>query len=256
LRYYNAKKIAQYYDERAKKAVDIVSAAGQWFPKEYTNQMCDEICKKIKLTKSDKILEIGSGSDVLGNYVRKRCKFYAGADISSFMLKKCLEQDSSKEKPNVIQSTTHEIPFQDELFTITIMNSVSMYLLDEGILEKTLFEMERVTIPGGTIFIGENITPERTFWEYTWFQRLNPFFQIFAKPYIRFRIWLAKKNIKLGGKWKNYHKEITLEYLKNFFDDRGDVVISDAACYTIRKRFLGEKHIGNHRVDFIIKLKS
>lgn len=253
MKYNNTKKIARYYDERAENAEDAISAAGQWVPKKYTPQMCEEICRKIKLTNNDKVLEVGSGSDVLGKYVRQKCSFYVGIDISSLMLKKSLDKANKEIKPNLIQSATDKIPCRENFFNITIMNSVAMYLRDEGLLEKTLVEMERVTSRGGIIFIGENIIPSRTYWEYTWFQNLNPGLQVIAKPYIRFRLWLAKKNSALAKKWKDYYFELSPNFLKKFFKGRAVVQMSDAAAFTIRKKFLGKNSKGNRRVDFLIK---
>ena len=67
------KKIADYYDNRAKK-LDEVRAAGQWGSNELAPLIVDDICKKIKIEKQDNVLEIGSGSGILGNTIKKKCK--------------------------------------------------------------------------------------------------------------------------------------------------------------------------------------
>jgi ubiquinone/menaquinone biosynthesis C-methylase UbiE len=252
--YEDTKKVAKYYDERADNARDNITAAGQWLPIEHTAHICEEICRKIKLSTNHKVLELGSGSDVLGKFVRARCTKYVGLDISSAMIKISINSINDGEKPDLIQSTTHLVPFRDNVFDITILNSVAMYLRDEGILEKTLLEMERVTTPQGTIFVGENITASRVYWEYTWFQNLHPTLQILAKPYVRFRLWLAKKNSVFAGKWRGYYAELSLEFLEKIFNERASISMSDAAGYTIRKRYLGKNPKGNHRVDFVINL--
>ena len=89
------KKINKYYDDRAKGTDNQISAAGQWFPKELTSDICEEIISRIGISEDDFVLEIGSGSDVLGSYVRPKCKIYVGIDISSSMLKKSLKNSES-----------------------------------------------------------------------------------------------------------------------------------------------------------------
>ena len=250
--YNYTKKIAKYYDDRA-KGTDSISAAGQWLPKELTPEICEEIISKIGVLEKDVILEIGSGSDVLGNYIRAKCRIYVGVDISSSMLKKSLE-DSNGTDLNLIQAATHALPFRDKYFDSSVMNSVSMYLRDEGLLEKTLEEMERITVEKGTIFVGENITSSRTYWEYTWFQNLNPKLQFLAKLYIKIRIGLTKKSI-FSGKWKDYYQEISSKALERFFQNRASIMMTDAAGFTIRKKHFGNNAQGNRRVDFLMKLR-
>ena len=193
--YNYTKKIAKYYDDRA-EGTDSISAAGQWLPKELTSEICEEIISRIGILEKDAVLEIGSGSDVLGNNIRSKCRIYVGVDISRSMLKKSLENSNGTDL-NLIQAATHALPFCDKYFDSSVMNSVSMYLRDEGLLEKTLEEMERITVEKGTIFVGENITSSRTYWEYTWFQNLNPNLQVLAKLYVKIRIGLTK-NARLG----------------------------------------------------------
>jgi ubiquinone/menaquinone biosynthesis C-methylase UbiE len=252
LSYEYTKKIAKYYDQRAEGSTDIISAAGQWTPKELTSEICDEISSKINFLNDEKIIEVGSGSDVLGKHLRTKCKFYVGIDISNSMLKKSLTE--TNEKINLIQAATHALPFRDGYFNTSIMNSVGMYLRDEGLLKKTVLEMERVTTKKGTIFIGENISPSRIYWEYTWFQNLNSNIQLLAKYYIKIRINLAKKSI-FAGKWKEYYQEISFNLLKKIFKDRALIKMTDAAAFSIRKKHFGKNAQGNHRVDFLIKLK-
>ena len=246
------KKINKYYDDRAKGTDNPISAAGQWFPKELTSDICEEIISRIGISEDDFVLEIGSGSDVLGSYVRPKCKIYVGIDISSSMLKKSLE--NSESDIHLIQAATHALPFRQNYFNSTIMNSVSMYLRDEELLEKTLREMERVTTKKGVMFLGENITPTRTYWEYTWFQNLNPTLQPIAKLYVKFRIGLSKKAI-LTGKWEDYYQEVCLELLKKIFQNRVTIKMADAAGFMIRKKHLEKNAQGNHRVDFLITLR-
>ena len=245
-------EVQKYYDKRINNNDDGAGASGQWFPKELTPKMCEEICKKIQISDNDKILEVGSGSDVLGNYLRKYCKEYVGIDVSF----KMLQFSNKNENLKLVQTTSHTLPFQNNSFDIVIMNSVSMYLKDDIIFKNSLKEMKRVSKINGKIFIGENITADTVYWEYNWFNKLNKFLQFFAKRYIRFRIFLAKKLPSCSGKWRNYYREISKEELENFFGKNSNIEMSDACCYSIRKKFLEKNQIGNKRVDFFIVLKE
>lgn len=245
------KKIAQYYDNRAKKS-GYVEAAGQWKDEKQIPLICEEICDKIELKSKDRVLELGCGNGVLGNWIQKKCQFYIGLDISFFMLKKFLSFNNEKNF-NLMQATTHTVPFKDDSFDIVVINGVTMYLHDSEILKKTLSEIERVVSKNGTIFIGENIIPAGFYGELVWFQNLPKLGQIIARPYVKIRKWLAIKNPKFAGKWKLIHSEISPEFLKKYFKDRAEITQSKAAAYTIRERILGEKYKGNRRADFIIK---
>ena len=116
--YEYTKKVTEYYDQRAEGKEDAISVAGQWFPKERTSEICDVICTKSNLSKKNIVLEVGSGSDVLGSYIRPKCSYYVGIDISSSMLKKSLE-NSKGEELNLIQAATHALPFRDNFFDLS-----------------------------------------------------------------------------------------------------------------------------------------
>jgi ubiquinone/menaquinone biosynthesis C-methylase UbiE len=246
------KKIADFYDKRAKQ-VDGVAAAGQWGDKNQVSLICEEIGNKIDLNDKQKILEIGCGTGVLGKWLKNHCSSYVGCDISLFMIKKFTEE--YQEKVELIQSVTHAIPLKENFFDVVVMNGVSMYLHDENLLNETLREMKRVAKKNGIIFLGENITPEGFYWELTWFQNLSSSEQCIAKIYVNFRRWLAKQNSMFEGKWKLMHKEVSPALIKSYFKDH-EVKISEAAARTTRKKQLGKNYKGNRRVDFVIKLKK
>jgi len=246
------KKIQELYDKRITSSRNSIIAAGQWGSKEYVPLICEEIGNKIGLTKNDKVIELGCGSGVLGNWLKNSFEFYVGVDISLHMLKFFLDESKGK-KPLLIQTTTNTIPLSDNFFDIAILNGVTMYLHDNKILENTFNEMKRVVKKDGTIFIGENIIPSNYFWELSWFQKLSPFSQSLAKPYIRFRRWLAGKNSKLAGKWNSVHRDISPTLIRKSFQNY-EIVQSKSAAYTIKLKNLGSKYRGNRRVDFIIKL--
>lgn len=247
------KKIEKYYNKRASGS-DGFKAAGQWIEKEIIPEICTEICKKIELTDKKKVLEIGCGSGVLGGWIKERCKDYVGLDISVQMLKKFKEETMDKRNLNIFQAITNSIPVEDNIFDIVLMNGVSMYFKNNKELENTLKEMNRVVKNNGIIFIGENIVPNGIYWELVWFQNLSNLGQFFAMPYVKFRRNLAKKSPKMAGKWKSMHNEISVNFLKSFYKNKAELVESNAAAQTIRRKKISNKYKGNHRKDFVIKL--
>ena len=248
------KRVEKLYDERIYSNVDAVKAAGQWGSKELVPEICEEIGKKLGIKKDDKILEVGCGSGVLGNWAAKRCYLYCGLDISLMMIKKFRDEYRIESDYNLIQSITDAIPFRDNFFDIIIINGVTMYLHDKTLLVRTLNEMERVANDNATIFIGENVIPNGIYWEYSWFQNLSKSKQIFAKPYIKLRIWLAKNNTKFAGKWRDFHRDISPKFIKNYFKGRGKIFVSNAAAMTIKRKKEGQEWKGNRRIDFLIRL--
>jgi len=253
----DAKRCAEaLYDERISSNLDAIEAAGQWGEKTLVPLICKEIFKKIEIKKEDKVLEIGCGSGVLGNYLKKYCAEYYGVDISFKMLQKFFEEYNSERKCTLIQAISDKLPFPTNTFSMVVINGVTMYLHGNDLLEKTLTEIERISTKNAVIFIGENVIPSRIYWEYRWFQNLNYFAQQVAKPYIKIRLWLAQRNSKLVGKWKFFHYAVSPNLIKKFFDGKGQIYLSDAAAMTIKKRKYGKYWKGNRRMDFVIKLGS
>jgi len=247
------KKVEKLYDNRIESTHDSVKATGGWESEQYVSSICEEIYKKIGISKNDRVLELGCGSGVLGNWIKKRCDYYVGIDISFKMLDFFLKTDSDQ-KTNLLQGNTDSIPLSNHTFDVIILNGVTMYFPDDITLEKTLQEMKRISKPNGIIFIGENISLSSYPWELTWFQDLTGFTQTLAKPYIKIRKWIAMKIPKLAGKWKSVHKEISPIFIRKYFDGSGEVIQSKAASYTIKKKIQGKKYKGNRRIDFLIRL--
>jgi ubiquinone/menaquinone biosynthesis C-methylase UbiE len=246
--------ISKYYDTRASDS-DSIKAAGQWHEIENINEICLEISKKIGLNSKSRVLEIGCGSGVLGNWIKSKCSAYYGFDISHKMLIRFLN-DSNNEKINLLRASADKIPFQKDSFDIIILNGVAMYFINDDFLSKVLKQIQGIVIKNGLIFIGETSTPSRYYWEFAWFQNLSKFKQNFAKPYIKFRKWIATKNSKIGGKWNNTYSTVSEEFLKKYFKEKAQINISDSAGYTIRQKKMGKNSKGNKRVDFTIKLSE
>src|SRR3990170_89410 len=241
------------YNERISDNLNAVDAAGQWGEKELVPLICEEILKKIEIKKNDRVLEVGCGSGVLGSYLKDKCSDYYGIDISFKMLQKFQIEYNQERRFNLIQGVTDNLPFLDNSFSKILINSVTMYLHGKKLLENTLLELERVSKKNSIIFIGDNITPDSIYWEYSWFQNKNSLDQFFAKQYIKSRLWLARSNPKLAGKWKFHYKSVHYEFIRKFFGMRAKTYLSESAARTIKKRVYGEKLKGNRRVDFIIR---
>jgi len=247
------KHVEKLYNKRSLRTNDAIKAAGQWQSEEYVPKICDEICKKIRISKDDKILELGCGSGVLGDRLRQECKLYVGIDISLEMLKIFSKNMQTKNIINLFQAITNVVPFTNDTFDVIVINGVTMYFHNKDIFEKTLDEIKRVAKKNATLFIGENITPEGYFWEFTWFKNLSRPAQLLAKPYINFRKWIAAKNSSIAGKWKYVHKEVSPEFISRYFSKDSIEQTKSAAC-KIKQNILGKNYKGNRRVDFVIKL--
>lgn len=243
-------KVAKLYDHRISSTQDAVKAAGQWGSDEYVSLICEEICSKIGLKKTNTVLELGCGSGVLGNWIAKRCRQYVGTDLSYMMLQ--FFSKNSKENLSLIQGTVDLTPLPDNRFDIVILNGVTMHFPNKELLESTLKETKRLVTKPGTIFIGENVVPSGFFWEFVWFNKLSKNLQRLLLPYMKTRKWLAK-NTKLAGKWKSTHNEISPKFIKEFFSDH-EVKQSKASACTVKQRILESKYKGNRRADFLIKL--
>ena len=245
------KKVEKLYDNRISSTKDAVKAAGQWGSDEYVPLICEEICLKICLKKTHTVLELGCGAGVLGNWIAKRCGQYVGIDLSYKMLQ--FFSKNSNGNVSLIQSTTDFVPLPDHQFDIVILNGVTMHFPNNELLERTLKETIRFVTKTGIIFIGENVIPSGSFWEFAWYNNLSKNSQKLLLPYMRIRKWLAK-NPKLAGKWKSTHNEVSPKFIKEFFANH-DVIQSKASAYTVKQRILQSKYKGNRRVDFLIKLK-
>ena len=128
-----------------------------------------------------------------------------------------------------------------------------MYFPNKEFLIKILEEIKRVSKNESLIFIGENIHPSKYYWELVWFENLSSLGQLIIKPYIRMRIWIAKKCPRFAGKWKHAHKAFSPKVIQDFFKDYSTVDITDASSYSIRKKLFGKNAKGNRRIDFLIR---
>ena len=150
------KKINKYYDDRAEGTDNPISAAGQWFPKELTSEICEEIISRIDISEDDLVLEIGSGSDVLGSYVRSKCKIYVGIDISWNRIQKghlvLSSAGISREDYEVHLAKDCLLKeLQDQRFDVIWANSVLTHMPERDIRE-FLFALKAHLKQGGIFF--------------------------------------------------------------------------------------------------------
>ena len=249
------KKVAKLYDNRITSSNDGVLAAGQWGSKEYVPQICKEITKKIAISKTDKILELGCGSGVLGNWVSKESGLYVGIDISFQMLKYFKNNLNDQKKNNLLNGVTNSIPFKNNFFDIIIINGVTMYFDEKILFKKTLDEMVRVAKNESTLFIGENIIPSGFPYEFVWFHNLSKTKQKWAKYYISLRKWMAKYD-RFAGKWANSYNVVSPSFLKKYFGSELKIIQSKSAAYSVKEKMQGTDYKGNKRVDFVIELNK
>src|SRR3989304_6284036 len=134
------KKVEKLYDNRIESTHDSVKATGGWESEQYVSSICEENYQKIGITKNDRVLELGCGSGVLGDWIKKRCDYYVGIDISFKMLDFFLK--SNNQKINLVQGTIDKVPLLDNTFDIIIVNGVTMYFPDDETLTKSLDEMK------------------------------------------------------------------------------------------------------------------
>ena len=117
-----------------------------------------------------------------------------------------------------------------------------MYFNQNNQLEKTLIEIERISKENAIIFIGDNIVPSESHWEYTWFKKLNSVEQKLMKPYIRIRKGLAQKNSKLAGKWKKSYAEVSPKFIKKYFGNRAKVIKTGSSASFIKNKQANNKN--------------
>jgi ubiquinone/menaquinone biosynthesis C-methylase UbiE len=242
------KRITRIYDKRA-STYNSLNAAGQWISENLAKDIIKEIIQKIELINSDKVLEIGCGSGVLGSKIAEKCQYFVGFDTSRVMLNRFRDENKNV---NLIQASATHIPLREDVFDKIIMNGVTMYFPNNNFLASVMNESKRVTKKKFLIFLGENIIPSKFHWELVWFENLPLPLQLFAKQYIKFRLLIARKKPSWAGKWRHIHKAISPKSVEYFFNNLS-INITDAASYTIRKREFGKNAKGNRRVDFIIK---
>lgn len=111
-------------------------------------QVAKWIMKQLDIKKSDKVLEVGCGSGMIGKYISPHCN-YTGIDYSESLVQKHI----LLLKNQVIVAEANDIPFEDKRFDKSFAYSVFHYFPDKDYTKQVIDEMKRVTKE--MIYIGD-----------------------------------------------------------------------------------------------------
>jgi pristinamycin I synthase 3 and 4 len=119
----------------------------------------EETVSRLRAFKTERVLEIGCGTGLLLTRLHAASERYIGLDISPIALRG-LEEYLDREAPGhnveLREGYADDLSFlPDDSVDLVILNSVIQYFSDVKYLLQTLEEVERVTRPGGRIFIGD-----------------------------------------------------------------------------------------------------
>ncbi len=105
-------------------------------------------------------LDVGCGTGKFTERVRDAGYDVIGSDYSQGMLD-VMEQV----RPGIpgVQASGTDLPFPDDMFTLTYCIAVMHHIADRDAVHKTLLEMVRVTKPGGRILIWDH-NPRNPYW--------------------------------------------------------------------------------------------
>jgi ubiquinone/menaquinone biosynthesis C-methylase UbiE len=93
----------------------------------------------------DRILEIGCGTGLILKRLEPLCRLAVGIDLSAGMLKVARERGL-----HVLQCPANTLPLPDESFDTVVSFKVLAHIPE---IEATLFELSRVTRPGGHLLL-------------------------------------------------------------------------------------------------------
>jgi len=113
------------------------------------DQIVDLIKLRLKLSKSDNLLEVGCGAGMLLIPVSKYVKQVSGVDYSEPLVKALKKHFDVK----VLVSEARKLPFNDNEFNKILCHSVFQYFPSLNYAKKSVSEMIRVCNRGGRILI-------------------------------------------------------------------------------------------------------
>jgi SAM-dependent methyltransferase len=116
------------------------------------------IRKKVPVGAS--ILDVGSGTGVLAEQLLLNGYNVTGADPYAAMLKRMTARNS---KINAVQALGRHLPFDDATFDFTYCIAVMHHIANPKDVCETLWEMCRVTKPGGLVLIWDH-NPRNPYW--------------------------------------------------------------------------------------------
>jgi len=135
------------------------SYTGAAVPEDEMRIWVEETVARIRELRPRRVLEIGCGTGLLLTRLALDCQTCIGVDFSKEVLAGLgayLEQRPDMAHVELRHGLAHELSFlPDDSVDTVILNSVVQYFPDVDYLLQVLVEAERVTSPGGHIFIGD-----------------------------------------------------------------------------------------------------
>src|SRR5258708_32369760 len=134
------------------------SYTGAAIPEDEMRIWVEETVARIRELRPRRVLEIGCGTGLLLTRLAPDCESYIGVDFSKEALaglNSWLEQRLDMAHVEMRHGLAPELSFlPDDSVDTVILNSVVQYFPDVDYLLQVLAEAERITVPGGHIFIG------------------------------------------------------------------------------------------------------
>jgi len=153
------------YGERSAAAGDFnitgwrSSYTGEPIPAAEMRMWVDETVARIGRLQARRVLEVGCGTGLLLTRLAPGCERYIGLDFSGEVLRQLGGYVGTREDLRQVelrQGVAEELGFLgDDSVDLVILNSIVQYFPDMAYLVRVLEEAERVTRPGGHIYIGD-----------------------------------------------------------------------------------------------------
>lgn len=170
-------------------------------------QIVDLIKLKLKLSKSDNLLEVGCGAGMLLIPLSKYVKHFWGADYSEPHIKAMKKHFNV----NALVAKADKLPFNDNEFNKILCHSVFQYFPSLNYAKKSISEMIRVCGHGGRILIMDipdlakkkacddyrmSLNPEKASKDNLWhlFYPRSFFKEICKKNNLKHKIWNCNIN--------------------------------------------------------------
>lgn len=166
----NDQEVKQVYASKVTKQADINSVldAGDKPLTKRVNLLHDFFSKQnllnyLKPSKTDKILDFGTGVGRLSSYISNKCGEIHGVDASPEMINVAKRNKEAKEdKTNYHCLESHILPFTDNIFDKVFAYWV-LASISNNMLENILPEIHRVLKPGGKFLFFEQIKQESVY---------------------------------------------------------------------------------------------
>lgn len=126
----------------------------------------DIILDLVSGLKAGKALDAGCGPGIMVRHLIKRDWNVVGVDLSSAMIKECVESIGLSTSSDFICRPVQDLPFADETFDLVLAMGVLEYTTEEGGVGEALRNLARVTKKGGNVIatMHNKISPYRL-WE-------------------------------------------------------------------------------------------